>query len=159
MEFELLANIKEMRLLYTQSFTQAGQRHNLSQPEIDVLLFVANQPQYNTARDIASRRGLAKSNISKAVEMLRQKELLEVCEDEKNRRVRRLFPTAKAEPVIEELRACQAAFFGKLFDGFTPEELAQLERLMQHAAENLHRQVSGGAEPAQDTSRAGNPRG
>lgn len=142
MEIELLANIKEMRLVYNQAFAQAEERYGLSQPEIDVLLFVANQPRYNTARDIAARRGLAKSNISTAVESLRRKELLLVCEDDKNRRVRRLFPTPQAAPVIEELRACQAAFFRDLFDGFAPEELQTLNRLLQRAAENLQRHAA-----------------
>ena len=51
-------------------FTPLSQRHGLSMREINVLLFLANNPGFDTARDITEYRGISKSQVSQAVDFL-----------------------------------------------------------------------------------------
>ena len=51
-------------------FAPLSQRYHLSMREIDVLLFLANNPCYDTARDITEYRGISKSQVSQAVDLL-----------------------------------------------------------------------------------------
>lgn len=55
---------------YTWQFTPLLERTGLSMREMNVLLFLANNPQYDTARDVTEFRGLSKSQVSQAVELL-----------------------------------------------------------------------------------------
>ena len=68
----------QFKQLYTKYFQALGEELNLSQTEIDILLFLRNNPELNTARDVAAMRGLARSNVSSAVERLQREGWLRV---------------------------------------------------------------------------------
>jgi MarR family transcriptional regulator for hemolysin len=56
--------------LYARLFTPLLEEWGLTQTEADILLFLANNPGYDTARDMAEKRHLAKSHISAGIEAL-----------------------------------------------------------------------------------------
>ena len=86
----VLAFVQHYKKFYTSQFESAAVRHGLNQLEIDILLFLHNNPDCRTASDICRYRGLAKSNVSKAVEHLRTMGLLTVSPAADNRRQRML---------------------------------------------------------------------
>ena len=55
---------------YAACFVPLLERTGWSMAEVHVLLFLANNPGLDTARDIVALRGLAKSQVSQAVERL-----------------------------------------------------------------------------------------
>ena len=55
--------------------------------EMHVVLFLANHPAHDTARDVTELRGLAKSQVSAAVDLLAARELLRRQPDKADRRV------------------------------------------------------------------------
>lgn len=61
---DFLDDVALLRRLYTRRFAELLRETGLNQAEMDVLLFLANNPPYDTARDIVRRRGLAKSHVS-----------------------------------------------------------------------------------------------
>ena len=61
---------QQLKKFYAKQFIPLIQKSRLSMRELDVLLFLANNPDYDTARDIAEFRSLAKSQVSQAVELL-----------------------------------------------------------------------------------------
>ena len=64
--------------LYNLTLRDFGRANGLSQTEMDVLLFLHNNPDCNTARDMVHLRGLAKSNVSTALDSLRTRGLVEI---------------------------------------------------------------------------------
>ena len=56
--------------LYNGLFVPVLEKYQLTQLEIDILLFLANNPPFDTARDIVEKRHLAKSHVSAGVESL-----------------------------------------------------------------------------------------
>ena len=78
---EVLIAISHFKRFYSQTFQPLTEKFQLSQLETDVLLFLRNNPEYNTARDIVSMRGFAKSNVSMAVDSLRRKGFLTIQTD------------------------------------------------------------------------------
>ena len=63
----LLRFSKQFERFYERQFVPLLERTGLTMREIHVLLFLANNPGYDTARDVAEYRGLAKSQVSQAV--------------------------------------------------------------------------------------------
>ena len=63
--------------LYGQMFVPVLEQWMLTQLEADILLFLANNPAYDTARDIVERRYIAKSHVSMGVESLARRGLLQ----------------------------------------------------------------------------------
>jgi DNA-binding MarR family transcriptional regulator len=137
MHSSILAAVQHFRRYYTQLFLPLGAQYDLSQLEMDVLLFLHNNPGHNTARDIVELRGFAKSNVSTAIETLRARGYLTVAPDAHSRRVHRLYLTPDRRPVAAELAACQQDGLARLLTGFTPEERAQLWQLLSRIDGNL----------------------
>ena len=65
-----------LRKLYCNLFTPLLERQGLTQLEMDILLFLANNPACDTARDIVEKRHLAKSHVSVGVDSLAARGLL-----------------------------------------------------------------------------------
>ena len=110
-------------------------RREYSAEPAHVLLFLANHPGQDTARDVTELRGLAKSQVSQAVEALTGRGLLARRADGEDRRVVHLEITEQGAPLAREAQAVQAACGRRLLAGLTEEEqavfLALLERVLR----------------------------
>ena len=79
---------------YDAVFKELARKNGLTQNEVDVILFLANNPSFDTARDIVEYRSMSKSHVCKSVESLSQKGLLSGRQDEEDRRVTHLLLTS-----------------------------------------------------------------
>ena len=111
----------------------------MAQPAVDILLFLANNPGMDTARDICTYRHLKPSIVSFHVDNLVRQGYLERQDIPGDRRKCRLVCTDKAAPVIQRGRAVQEAFSRQLTEGLTPEELEICFRCFTVFGENMTR--------------------
>ena len=140
--FDPLVSSRQARLLYARIFQPFTQQFDLTQPEIDILLFLYNKPTCNTARDMVHLRGLAKSNVSTALDSLRTRGLVESRPEENNRRVNRLFLLPAAAPLIEGLSRRQTQFFHALQQGLTPVQQAQADAYFAILQRNIDAELA-----------------
>ena len=138
----VLAFVQHYKKFYTSQFDNAAARYGLNQLEIDVLLFLHNNPDCRTASDICRYRGLAKSNVSKAVERLRSLGLLTVSPAADNRRQRVLGFTDAAAPLAEELYAIQQASTAAVTADLTPAEWQAMQDYMARMDATLCRRLA-----------------
>ena len=124
---------------YASALQPVEQAHGLTRNEIDVLLFLSNNPGYDTARDIVELRMLQKGNVSAGVESLIRKGFLTRTPDQTDRRRQRLRLREEASPIVAEIEAVKQHFYRRLFAGFTEEELHQYSQLSRRLQENLSR--------------------
>ena len=137
----ILAYAQHYKKYYTAQFAGAAAAYGLNQLEIDILLFLHNNPELCTASDICRYRGLAKSNVSAAVERLRSRGVLEVLPAPDNRRQRILRFTGVARPMAEALAEIQRRTMEPLFDGFTAAEQQALQEYLCRMDANIQRQL------------------
>lgn len=116
----------------------------LPQAALDILLFLANNPEHTTARDICRYRNMKPAIISFHVDRLVSDQYLERSSVPDDRRKFRLKCTQKAEPIIRQGRVLQARFAAQLTSGLTEQELQQFRHVLCHFEENLHRIQLGG---------------
>lgn len=121
---------------YARRFTPLLERTGLSMREVHVLLFLANNPVYDTARDITEYRGLSKSQVSQAVELLAAEGLVDRTPDNTDRRVVHLSIAPAGRPLARECQSIQSACWHRLLDGLSPAEQAQLQALLETVLEN-----------------------
>ena len=111
----VLSYIQHYKKYYTAQFEAASAAYGLNQLEIDILLFLHNNPECHTAGDICRYRGLAKSNVSAAVERLRARGVLTVSPAPDNRRQRLLAFTADGPRIAAALAEIQHRTVEPLF--------------------------------------------
>ena len=134
---QLLQYASRMKRLYRRQFQPLAEELALSQLEIDILLFLYNNPAHNTARDITAMRGFAKSNVSTAVEALRRRGWLTVEPDPESRRVQRLRLAEARGAQLRALADCQEQCFAVMLAGFTPAEIEAQRQFWQRVDANV----------------------
>lgn len=137
MKYPILSYISHHRQFYSMAYEDIASELKLTQLEIDILLFLINNPEFNTARDIVNLRGFAKSNVSTAVGALQKKEYLSVLTDPDNRRIRRLVLRGEKQMVFDRLILLQKDSFARMLKGFSREEVDQLHHFMERMDRNM----------------------
>ena len=114
------------------------QELGLSQTALDILLFLANNPDYKTARDIVEVRHIKANLVSMNVDKLVQEGYLERREVPGDRRKTELICTRKAEHVWRQGCEIQKIFIETLFSGVPAESRKIFEQVMEQTEENLN---------------------
>ena len=137
MDVRLLKYVYDAGRLYHRLLSPAREAAGLTQSELDILLFLANNPGYDTASDMVTVRRLAKSNVSVGVKSLEHKGYLQRRTDAGDRRVEHLAPTPGAARAIALGREGQTAFQEALTGDLSPKEREQLDHLLDRIHKNL----------------------
>ena len=106
---------RKLALAYTAVCKPLCQTLKLPQTAFDILLFLANNPAYQTAADIVEVRKIKANLVSVNVDKLVRDGYLTREPMPGDRRKTRLLCTEKARPVIMQGRQLQSAFLQRLF--------------------------------------------
>ncbi len=128
---------KRFEEAYTAVMRPLAEKLEMSQPAVDILLFLANNPGKDTARDICTYRHLKPAIVSFHVEKLVGEGYLERQPVLGDRRKCRLVCTKKAGAVIRRGRAAQEDFSNRLTVGLTEAELETCFRCFTVFGENM----------------------
>lgn len=134
--FDLSRRAKKQYALVVEPICNA---HGLTRNELDVLLFLYNNPEFTRAADIVVHRGMTKSHVSLSVTNLENRGLLLRTDDPEDRRAVHLTLTEPAREIAQQGRQAQERFFGALFAGTTHEERMFWQGLVERVGENILR--------------------
>lgn len=125
---------------YCQKVTQDW---GINSTSFQVLMFLANSPEANTARDVCIHRGLKTGIVSVSIEHLVEKGLVERRIDPQDRRIQRLYLTERAKDLVDSGNAIQLHFYNTLKAGLTEEEFNtyyELTKKIQDIIDDMDRQ-------------------
>ena len=131
--FDLTGRAKKQ---YSRVLEPVSRKWALTQNELNVLLFLYNNPQYDRAADIVVCRGISKSHVSLSVNNLEGRGLLRRVGSDGRRRAH-LELTEQGRAIAQEGREAQRSYFTELYRGITPEEVDQWRRITQKVCENI----------------------
>ena len=119
----LLLHGQKLKRAYDSVFRPVMARHGLTRNEVDVLLFLANNPGRDTAVEL--------------VEALQARGMLVGEQDPKDRRRVHLALTGRAAAPVREAQQAQRLFIDLLYRGVTEEERAILARVFDRIGKNV----------------------
>lgn len=122
---------------YNRHLEPISKRWSLTQNELDILLFLLNNPRFDRAADIVAKRGISKSHVSLAVNALGERQLLTRCSSPEDRRTVHLSLTPQGKIIAEEGKAAQQRYFTKLYQGITPEEFEHWNEIKGKMCRNI----------------------
>ena len=129
--------VRLIKKLYEQLLSEAAGKCGLTLPEANVLSFLRENPEFNTARDVAMYREVSRAYVSKAVEMLVQRGYLRITHDKDDRRLQHLSITGSAKEATQTLHEAQFAFYDKVTMGLSEGELSAMLSAIEKCASNL----------------------
>ena len=136
---QLLFMIHNSLELYESLCQPVCKSCGIPQTALDILLFLANNPEYYTARDICRVRGIKANLVSFHVEKLVQEGYLEREAIPGDRRQVRLLLTGKSQRVIEQGRSVQQRYREILISDIAPSDLETCQRCMDTIRLNIER--------------------
>jgi len=107
-------------------------------------MFLANNPQYQTARDIVKIRNIKANLVSINVDRLVQEGYLIREEVKGDRRKTKLICTKQAQPVIKQGQKLQKDFVDQIFANTSQEEKQVFIKVMETMDKNLNYILKGG---------------
>lgn len=134
---ETWLGIRRVFKLYERMLRKVCAGHQLTGTEADVIGFLHNNPGKDTAADIVEYRGLSKGAVSKAVDSLIRRSMLEKIPDKRDRRKQHLRLRAEAKSVREDIEAVQEEFWDTVLEGFTEKELEEYEQFKRKLLNNI----------------------
>lgn len=115
----------------------------MPQTAFDILMFLANNPDFYTARDIEEIRGIKANLVSMNVVKLVKEGLLERKAVPGDRRKTMLVCTPKAQPIIERGRRLQEDFYNRLFENIDEDSREVFHMVMKGIEKNLDELLGG----------------
>lgn len=132
--FEVLSRAKKK---YARAMEPVCRQWNLTKNELDVLLFLHNNPEFDRATDVVLHRGMTKSHVSLSVSSLEERLLLERQADTEDRRTVHLKLTGKGREIAAAARVEQERFFRQVFRGISVEEMHFWQAMMERVCGNI----------------------
>ena len=126
-----------IRRLYDKEMQPVCEHYQITRIELDILLFLANNPSFDTARDIIERKKLTKSHVSASVKKMTERGLLEQSYHPENRKNIHLKVKGEAQEMIEKGREAQKAFGVVLTRNFSMEEIQSLRDSFEKISDNI----------------------
>ena len=107
---------KKLAEAYEKVMQPLCKKLDMPKTALDVLMFLANNPEFNTAGDVCRYERQAVKG---------------------DRRKCRLVCTEKAQPVIKEGRELQKKFAHKLIAGFSDDDMAHFKKCLHIVSNNI----------------------
>lgn len=98
------------------------EKYQLTHMEYDILMFLHNNPQHNTAAEIVKVRKSTKSHVSSSLKNLESRGLIERIQSADNKKHIEIVLLNKADRIIEDGIKAQKEFAKIALDGLTEEE-------------------------------------
>lgn len=134
-----LENQNAVKTLYAKCIGEICNRWEITRMELDILLLLANNPCFDTAKDIIEIRYLSKSQTSVSIKLLEKRGYIKKEYATGNRKTAHLKLCEAAAEIIKEGKAAQERFLTLLFHGFTTEELHNMKQYSDRVRDNIHR--------------------
>ena len=134
---------KKFMAAYKAAQKKVCKAWNVPEVSLDILLFLANNPEYTTARDIVEVRNIKANLVSQHVDRMVREGYLCRNEVQGDRRKRSLSLTEKAAPIVEAGRKMQTDFFETMFYGVSEGEKRAFFGTMEIMSQNMDKILKG----------------
>lgn len=126
----MLGYFNQIRQVYANELNKKVAQGKFSPNEMSVLILLSNNKTINTASQLKVILGVSKGLVSRSVEALAEKGLVDCRQDERDRRIQRIYLTERAQPLVVRMKSEIEKINEAFLDGISQEEIDQMEETM-----------------------------
>lgn len=139
----LMKNLSQFRKAYAKLCYPQLAPYALSPCEIDMMIFLSNNPDINTAKELTVLLGVAKSLIARSVDNLVKRNFLTITIDEKDRRIQHLSLAPDSDEILALIKNKQQEISTYATQGIPKEDLDKLQEVLSIINQNITCVVKG----------------
>lgn len=126
----MLGYFNQIRQVYANELNKKVAQEKFSPNEMSVLILLSNNKTINTASQLKVILGVSKGLVSRSVEALAEKGLVDCRQDERDRRIQRIYLTERAQPLVVRMKSEIEKINEAFLAGISQEEIDQMEGTM-----------------------------
>lgn len=126
-------------VVYQKLMEPVCEKYDVTYMELMILLFLANNPTMDKARDIVEKRHIAKSHASTSIRSLMEKGYIEGKNLDGDRRSIHLTILPSAKKIVQAGQNAQKEYMKIVKEGLTKEELDSIKSCVEKIEINLMR--------------------
>lgn len=132
----LLISLHKVFKIMDMRCYNAVKNYELTKNEAIILMFLSNNKNYDTAREIIKIRGLSKAHVCTSIDSLCKKGYLATHVDQNDRRIQHLTIQSSAEEIVKILNSERNSYLEAIFDGVNEQDLASFINMMKQIIKN-----------------------
>ena len=129
--------IEKCNKIFKKSCLDSVKEFSFTPNEIDVIMFLVNNPTLDTARDISHYKNRSKALVCRSVESLVQRGMIVKKIDKHDRRNIHLCLTDKTIKIAERIKDCRKNFFKQLTTELSPEQIKIFQEVILKMLDNI----------------------
>ncbi len=126
----MLGYFTQIRQVYAGELNRRFEKQKFSPNEMSVLILLSNNRTIDTASQMRVVLGVSKGLVSRSIESLAERGLVECRQDERDRRVQRVGLTGAAAPFVRRLNEEIGRINREVLADISQEEIDQMENTM-----------------------------
>ena len=126
----MLGYFTQIRQVYAGELNRRFEKEKFSPNEMSVLILLSNNRTIDTASQMRVVLGVSKGLVSRSIESLAERGLVECRQDERDRRVQRVCLTGAAAPFVRRLNEEIGRINREVLADISQEEIDQMENTM-----------------------------
>ena len=126
----ILNHFTQIRKYYASEVRKRLNDINLSPSEISILILLSSNQSINTSSQLVVLLGISKGLVSRSIDSLQQKGLLDCQQDLKAIRVLQLFLTKQASSIIQRLQSEIKKINNEVLGDIPEADIKQMEKTM-----------------------------
>lgn len=126
----MLGYFTQIRQVYAGELNRRFEKEKFSPNEMSVLILLSNNRTIDTASQMRVVLGVSKGLVSRSIESLAERGLVECRRDERDRRVQRVCLTGAAAPFVRRLNEEIGRINREVLADISQEEIDQMENTM-----------------------------
>ncbi len=123
--------------LYEKRMAPVSTSFDLTAMELSILLFLANNPDYDTARDIVKKRHLTKSHVSVSLRDLEERGYIRKDHRNGDNRTAHLVLLSASDDIVRKGQKAQSKFLSDVTSGFSAAEKKHFQSFIDRMNENV----------------------
>ena len=135
--YKYIIYFRKAKKLYKNCVKKDLKEYNLAQNEIEIIMYLRSNTTRNTAKDLVEYLGLSKGMISRTVDHLISKGILEIKKDEADKRICRLKISDTSTDLITDLEKSRNKFLSVLAKNIEPDKLEVFTSVLEGMIDNL----------------------
>lgn len=137
MESIIYTNLSKYKKFNEKKLCKIYEKYDLRKIDMEIVVYLANCGEEDTARDIANTNMFTKGHISQSVKRLSDMNFINVEQDEKDMRVQHLKLTENVKPLLDELLAQKTNIQQCVFAGITESESKVMDKVLKKICNNI----------------------